>query len=199
MHAIDLHTFADYAKFCERSPHSNDWSWVVPFALCVFWLGVRKFVGCGATTCVFAPRLWLLVLSSARIRKLVVRTHMRFDKPVSSMICLKCAVCVVCLVQRLYVKGGKYGCFAAVISRRKVPALDVTAREPHLFWASVSCFMSNSATFVIHGPMLVVHCHTIPYDHPCWCLFVARIVQRSFFSVICSCQGGAFEHDTQVR
>ena len=47
----------------------------------------------------------------------------------------------MCLVQRLYLKGGKYGCFAAVFSRRKVPALDVTACEPHLFsWASVSCF-----------------------------------------------------------
>ena len=107
----------------------------------------------------------------------------------------------MCLVQRLYVKGVKYGCFAAVISRRKVPALDVTAREPHLFsWASVSCFMSNSASFVIHGPMLVVQCHTIPHDHPCWCLFVARIVTHSFFfSVICSCQGGVFEHDTHFR
>ena len=40
MHAISLHTFVDYAKFCEQGPHSNDWSWVVPFALCVFCVGV---------------------------------------------------------------------------------------------------------------------------------------------------------------
>ena len=36
MHAIDLHTFADYAKFRERGPHSNGLFFVVPFALCVF-------------------------------------------------------------------------------------------------------------------------------------------------------------------
>ena len=40
MRAIDLHTFADYAMFRKRGPHSNDWSQVVPFALCVFCLGV---------------------------------------------------------------------------------------------------------------------------------------------------------------
>ena len=47
--------------------------------------------------------------------------------------------CAVSLVERLYVKGGSKGCFAVVFSVREVPALDVSAREPHLFsWASVS-------------------------------------------------------------
>ena len=37
MHAIDLHTFADYAKFRERGPHSQLLViYVVPFALSVF-------------------------------------------------------------------------------------------------------------------------------------------------------------------
>ena len=40
MHAIDLHTLADYAKFRERGPYSNGLSYVVPFALCVFCVGV---------------------------------------------------------------------------------------------------------------------------------------------------------------
>ena len=40
--------------------------------------------------------------------------------------------CAVCLVERLYVKGGGKGCCAAVFSVSEVPALDVSAREPHL-------------------------------------------------------------------
>ena len=71
---------------------------------------------------------------------------------------VKSVLCVVCLVQRLYVKGEKYGCFAAVFSRRKVPALDVTARDltSVFLGACFLFFMSNSASFVFHGPMLVV-------------------------------------------
>ena len=50
--------------------------------------------------------------------------------------------CAVCLVERLYVNGGSDGCFAAVFSVRQVPALDMSAREPHLCsWASVSFFL----------------------------------------------------------
>ena len=40
MHAINLHTIVDYAKFRERGPHRNGWSSVGPFALCVFCVGV---------------------------------------------------------------------------------------------------------------------------------------------------------------
>ena len=33
-------SLADYDKFREQGPHRNDWSWVVPFALFVFCVGV---------------------------------------------------------------------------------------------------------------------------------------------------------------
>ena len=94
----------------------------------------------------------------------------------------------MCLVQRLYVKGGSKGCFAAVIPRRRVPALDVSARDHTSVFVGV-CFVLSvklCATFFLHGSMFIVQCHAIPHDHPCWCLFAAHTTQQevSFLSFV---------------
>ena len=101
---------------------------------------LRDCVGCYATAFVLVPRFWSLVLSAARIRKHVVGMHIMFDKQ-RFFLELPKVFCAVCLVERLYVKGGSKGCFAAVFSVREVPALDVSVREPHLCsCASVTFF-----------------------------------------------------------
>ena len=85
--------------------------------------------------------------------------------------------CAVCLVERLYVKGGSKGCFAAVFSVRQVAAHDVSVGEPHLCSCASVSFFVPCATFVFRAPMFNVQCHTIPHDHSCWFLFAAHIVQ----------------------
>ena len=89
--------------------------------------------------------------------------------------------CAVCLVERLYVKGGSKGCFAAVFSVREVPALDESVREPHLCsCASVSffcelCYICFSCSDV--------HC---PVSHdsarPSVLVFVCSTYRSTFFS-----------------
>ena len=79
--------------------------------------------------------------------------------------------CAVCLVERLYVKGGSKGCFAAVFSVREVAALDVSVGEPHLCSCASVSFFVPCATFVFRAPMFIVQCHTIPHYHPCWFFF----------------------------
>ena len=76
--------------------------------------------------------------------------------------------CAVYLVERLYVKGGSKGCFAAVFSVREVAALDVSVREPHLCSCASVSFFGSCATFVFRAPIFIVQCHTILHDHPCW-------------------------------
>ena len=50
----------------------------------------------------------------------------------------------------------------------------------HLFsWASVSCVCFFFVKLCnICSSWFDVHCHAIPHDHPCWCLFAAHTVQQ---------------------
>ena len=89
--------------------------------------------------------------------------------------------CAVSLVERLYVKGGGKGCCAAVFSVRRVPALDVSACEPHLCSCASVSFFVNCAICVFRAPTHIVQCHTILHDHPC-CFFIATHIVQLFLS-----------------
>ena len=82
----------------------------------------------------------------------------------------------MCLVQRLCVKGGSKGCF----SRRRVPALDVSARDHTSVFVGFRfvCLFFFVKLCNICSSWFDVHCHAIPHDHPCWCLFAAHTVQQ---------------------
>ena len=76
--------------------------------------------------------------------------------------------------------------FAAVISRRKVPALDVTARDLTSVFLGACFVLYVKLCNFLHGSMFIVQCQTIPHDHPCWCLFAVHTVQQYVF---CSSRG----------
>ena len=92
------------------------------------------------------------------------------------MLCFERGVLLNDCTSRVEVKG----CFAAVFSVREVPALDVSAREPHLFSCASVSFFVVELCFVFYVPMFIVQCHTIPYDHPCSFSFAVHIVQLVF-------------------
>ena len=67
----------------------------------------------------------------------------------------------------------RQGCF----SWRKAPALDVSARDHTSVFVGV-CFVLSVKLCNICFSWFDVHCHAIPHDHPCWCLFAAHTVQQ---------------------
>ena len=62
---------------------------------------------------------------------------------------------------------------------RGVPALDVSARDhTSVFVGFRFVFFFFVKLCNICSSWFDVHCHAIPHDHPCWCLFAAHTVQQ---------------------
>ena len=107
--------------------------------------------------------------------------------------------CAVSLVERLYVEGGGKGCCAAVFSVREVPALDESVRETHLCSCASVSFLGvvQHLFFVLRYSLSSVTRFrtTIRVGF----FIAAHVVQLFLSGSHVFTQGGAFEHNTQVR